>query len=162
MKISAQEEYELRCLLQLARQPVGASLSLRQIAESEGISVAHAGKLMWILNRAGLVKSTRGSKGGYTLARPASEIRLSEIIKILDEDAVKSHCQHYPGERDVCIHSGDCTITPVVEALNQLVHNVLSRISLAQVMDGEMAALTRLMQIGHAKHGNPQPEVGLG
>jgi Rrf2 family iron-sulfur cluster assembly transcriptional regulator len=161
MKISAQEEFGLRCLLQLARRPE-TCLSLRQIAESEGISVAYAGKLLWILNRAGLVRSTRGAKGGYALARPAREIMVSEIIKILDEDEVESHCQHYAGERDVCIHNGDCSITPLVEGLNLLVQNALSQISLAQIMGGEVAALTRLTRIGHAKPTVPQTEARIG
>src|SRR4051812_41789661 len=106
MKISAQEEYGLRCLVLLARQADGASLSLRQIAKGEGISTAYAGKLLWVLNHAGLVKATRGSKGGYTLARPATEINLSEVIRVLDQDSVDTHCQHYPGELSECIHTG--------------------------------------------------------
>src|SRR5438105_384610 len=154
MKISAQEEYGLRCLLQLARQPEGGYLSLRQIAELEGISAAYAGKLLWIMNHAGLVKSVRGSKGGYALSRPAPEIALSEIIKILDEDQVGNHCQHFSGELDACIHTTGCTIMPVVEGLNELVHEVLSKISLAQLMGGQVGALTRLTQIGSARSSN--------
>ena len=77
MKISAQEEYGLRCLLQLANLPAGESLTLPQIAELEGISTANAGKLMWLLNKAGFVQSTRGTKGGYFLARPAADIFVS-------------------------------------------------------------------------------------
>jgi Rrf2 family protein len=65
MKISAQEEYGLRCLVQLAGLKEGESLTLPQIAELEGISSANAGKLMWLLNKAGFVNSTRGTKGGY-------------------------------------------------------------------------------------------------
>src|SRR5687768_12380922 len=98
MKISAQEEYGLRCLLQLARQPDEGYLTLRQIAESEGISVAYAGKLLWLLNHAGLVKSVRGAKGGYALARPATEIMLSEVIHVFDEQQMESHCQQYAGD----------------------------------------------------------------
>ena len=66
MKISAQEEYGLRCLVQLATLHDDESLTLNQIAEREGISVANAGKLMWLLNKAGFVQATRGTKGGYT------------------------------------------------------------------------------------------------
>ncbi len=66
MKISAHEEYGLRCLVQLARAEVdGESLTLNQIADREGLSVANAGKLMWILVKAGLVQSQRGANGGY-------------------------------------------------------------------------------------------------
>ncbi len=76
MKISAQEEYGLRCLLQLATLGVEESLTLNQIAEREGISPANAGKLMWLLNKAGFVQAIRGIKGGYSLARAASEIKM--------------------------------------------------------------------------------------
>jgi Rrf2 family transcriptional regulator, iron-sulfur cluster assembly transcription factor len=151
MKISAQEEYGLRCLVQVARQPGGASLSLRQIAEAEGISHAYAGKLLWILSHAGLVKATRGAKGGYTLARPSTEITLSEVIKVLDQDDIDAHCSHYPGDLAACIHTGDCTIKPVVEGLNNLVHTVLSNITLAQLMGGQTSGLERLTQISPAR-----------
>ena len=100
MKISAQEEYGLRCLVQLATLKDGESLTLPQIAEREGISSANAGKLMWLLNKAGFVHSTRGTKGGYQLARPSSDIHLSEIIKVLDEEAVSKHCDSYTGVLD--------------------------------------------------------------
>ena len=95
MKISAHEEYGLRCLVQLARaEGEGESLTLHQIAEREGLSVANAGKLMWILMKAGLVSAQRGTNGGYSLARPAAEIRLNEVIRILDEDTVDRFARH--------------------------------------------------------------------
>ena len=98
MKISAQEEYGLRCLLQLARAEAdGESLTIGQIAGLEGISVANAGKLMWILNKAGLVQSQRGTKGGYRLSRPAANIRLNEVISVLDNEQVETHCKSYAG-----------------------------------------------------------------
>ena len=138
MKISAQEEYGLRCLLQLAHAAKrGESLTLAQIAEREGISVANAGKLLWILNKAGLVQSLRGTKGGYHLARPASDIRLSDVIKVLDDDVVASHCKSHAGVLDVCIHTGDCGIRPVIVGLHEIVQKALSEITLAQLIGTE-------------------------
>ena len=121
MKVSAQEEYGLRCLVQLAHLRGGESLTLSQIAKGEGISVANAGKLLWILSKAGLVQSTRGTKGGYQLARPAHEIRLSEVIKVLDADEVAGHCKSYTGVLDVCVHTSDCGIRPVILGLHEIV-----------------------------------------
>src|SRR3954453_20412206 len=100
MKISAQEEYGLRCLVQLANLKDGESLTLPQIARREGISSANAGKLMWLLNKAGFVQSTRGTKGGSLLARPAGDIRLSQIIRVLAHDVVNKHCDSYTGVLD--------------------------------------------------------------
>ncbi len=137
MKISAQEEYGLRCLVQLAALPAGETLTLPQIAELEGISTANAGKLMWLLNKADFVQSTRGTKGGYSLARPANEIHLSEIIKVLDADVLDKHCESYTGVLDSCVHKGDCGIRPVIVGLHEIVENALSRITLSQLVGSE-------------------------
>jgi Rrf2 family protein len=137
MKISAQEEYGLRCLVQLANLKSGESLTLPQMAELEGISTANAGKLMWLLNKANFVSSTRGTKGGYTLARPASEIRLSEIIRVLDADVLDKHCESYTGVLDSCVHKGDCGIRPVIVGLHAIVENALSRITLEHLVGNE-------------------------
>lgn len=147
MKISAQEEYGLRCLVQLANLQGGESLTLPQIAEREGISTANAGKLMWLLNKAGFVQSTRGTKGGYFLSRPAADIRLSEIIKVLDEDVLDKHCGSYTGVMDECVHNVDCGIRPVIVGLHEIVENALSQITLAQLVGNERAVDRMFHQI---------------
>ena len=147
MKISAQEEYGLRCLLQLATLAESESLTLPQIAEREGISVANAGKLMWLLNKANFVKSTRGTKGGYALARPAEEIRLSEVIKVLDKDVLSKHCDSYTGVLDSCVHKGDCGIRPVIVGLHEIVQEALSKITLAQLVGDEETVDRKFHQI---------------
>ena len=138
MKISAQEEYGLRCLLQLAKADgEGESLTLSQIARLEGISVANAGKLLWLLSKAGLVQSHRGTRGGYHLARPASEIRLNQVISVLDGKPSDSHCKSYAGVMDSCVHTGDCGIRPVIVELHQIVDKALSEITLSQLLGTE-------------------------
>ena len=147
MKISAQEEYGLRCLVQLAALKNEESLTLPQIAEREGISAANAGKLMWLLNKAGFVSAIRGTKGGYTLARPANEIRLSEVIKILDADEINTHCEGYKGILEVCIHKGDCGIRPLIVGLHQIVNQALANITLAQLVGEERKVTETFQQI---------------
>jgi len=148
MKISAHEEYGLRCLVQLARaETVGESLTLNQIADREGLSVANAGKLMWILVKAGLVQSQRGANGGYTLARPASDIHLNEVIRILDEDTVDRFCKTHTGVLDTCVHTSDCGIRPVIVGLHEIVQTALSEITLAELIGSEEKVDARLHQI---------------
>lgn len=148
VKISAQEEYGLRCLVQLARaEGDGESLTLAQIAEREGLSVANAGKLMWILSKAGLVSAQRGTKGGYSLARPASDIRLNEVIRILDEDTVDGFCKTHAGVLDACIHTSDCGVRAVIVGLHEVVQNALSEITLFQLVGTEEKVDARLHQI---------------
>lgn len=155
MKISAQEEYGLRCLVQLANLPAGESLTLPQISTREGISVANAGKLMWLLNKASFVSATRGTKGGYSLSRPASEIRLSEVIKVLDDDEISAHCDGYKGILTTCVHTGDCGIRPVIVGLHEIVQNALSQITLAQLVGNE----ARVNEMLHQIQGLKQPTV---
>src|SRR5213079_3705627 len=148
MKISAHEEYGLRCLVQLARAEADDELlTLNQIADREGLSVANAGKLMWIMNKAGLVQSQRGASGGYTLARPAAEIRLNEVIRILDEDTVDQFCKTHTGVLDACIHTSDCGIRPVIVGLHEVVQNALSEITLAELIGSEEKVDARIHQI---------------
>ena len=74
MKITSQEEYGLRCLLQLARTPQGQIVSVKEIGIKEGLSSAYVEKLLRILSKTGLVHSVRGLKGGYVLNRPPSAV----------------------------------------------------------------------------------------
>ena len=153
MKISAQEEYGLRCLLQLARaESVGESLTLSQIARREGISEANAGKLMWIMSKAGLVQSQRGTKGGYSLSRPASEIRLNQVIRVMEGEPADSHCKSYSGVLDSCVHTGDCGIRPVIVELHQIVDNALADITLSQLLGTEKNVDAALHQIHGVRH----------
>lgn len=147
MKVSAREEYGLRCLLQLANLGGGEFLTLAQIADREGISQANAGKVMWLLSKAGLVNSIRGTKGGYTLARPSTEIRLSEVIKVLDEDTVAGHCKSYAGVLDACVHTSDCGIRSVIVNVHEVVERALSSITLAQLVGPEQTVDTTIHQI---------------
>jgi Rrf2 family protein len=148
MKISAQEEYGLRCLLQLARgETLGDSLTLSQLARLEGISTANAGTLMWILSKDGLVQSTRGTKGGYALARAASEIHLNQVIRVLEGEPAESHCKSYAGVLDACVHTGDCGIRPVIVELHQIVDNALAEITLSQLLGTEANVDAALHQI---------------
>jgi Rrf2 family protein len=147
MKISAQEEYGLRCLVQLATLEKDQSLTLPQIAKREGVSVANAGKLMWLLNKAGFVQATRGTKGGYSLARPADEICLSEVIKVLDNDEIAGHCESYTGVLESCVHNGDCGIRSVIVGLHEVVQQALSQITLAQLVGTEKKVDERFHRI---------------
>jgi len=158
MKISAQEEYGLRCLVQLATLGAGESLTLNQIAEREGISVANAGKLMWLLNKAGFVSAIRGTKGGYNLSREASNIYLSEIIKVLDEDVLSKHCESYTGILQTCVHKGDCGIRPVIVGLHEIVENALSQITLAQLV-GEESKVNEMFHQIQGIHRTIEPHI---
>ena len=112
---------------------------------------------MWIFNKAGLVQSQRGTKGGYRLARPASVIHLNEVISVLDDESVETHCKSYAGVLDACVHTGDCGIRPVIVELHQIVDNALSEITLSQLLGTEATVDAVLHKIQGVKRMEQSP-----
>src|SRR5579864_6181170 len=108
MKITAQEEFGLRCLLRLAGGGVGASLSIHEIAAAEGLSVPYVAKLLAVLRQGGLIESERGRAGGYRLKVPASEIGLGSVLLVLGEPLFDeaSYCDSHAGTHSDghCVH----------------------------------------------------------
>ena len=83
MQLLAQEEYGLRCLLQVVAHGGSRPLTIPEIAEAEGLSTEYTGKLMRALRQGELVQSTRGPGGGYRLVRPATETTPWDAIQAL-------------------------------------------------------------------------------
>ena len=103
MKISSQEEYGLRCLMQVARHSTENPVPISEIAMQEGLSVEYVGKLLMKLRKGELVSSVRGKAGGYVLARPAEEISLRLVLEVLSEPIyAPDYCERFAGtERTV-------------------------------------------------------------
>ena len=146
MRISALEEYGLRCLLALAQVGPKGQLSISEIAEKEGISVPYASKLLSALRKTGLVKALRGRGGGFCIARPAEEINLLEVLTALGGPLIDpNHCRKYSGKLDKCIHTDDCTVHYTLNGLARLVGEFLSGTTLADINRGtNMDALTQI------------------
>ena len=84
MKLTTRSEYALLALIHLARARGPAYVSAVSIAEAQGLPPKFLEQLLLVLKRGGLVKSQKGQRGGYKLARPAEKISLAEIIRLLD------------------------------------------------------------------------------
>jgi Rrf2 family protein len=137
VKLSFQEEYGLRCLLQVARRDQGESLTIPQLARLEGISAPNVAKFMRILRQGGLVKSTRGQAGGYALARPAEAISVKEALEALGGRLFDSNfCDRHSGVVSICTHLDNCSILPVLRTLQGVVDEVLGTMSLGQLLEG--------------------------
>jgi Rrf2 family protein len=138
MKLSSQEEYGLRCLVQLARKGPGASLTIAEMSQAEGISAPNVAKIMRVLRKSGLVKSTRGQAGGYALARPAAEIPVSEILGALGGRLFdQTFCERHAGLARLCYNLGDCSIRPVLREIQSAVDQVLSALTLKSLLMSE-------------------------
>ena len=110
MKLSTQEEYGLRCLLQIGRHRslAGENLTIAEISQAEGLSVAYVGKLLRLLRLGEFVESVRGQSGGYRLSRPADQIAISEVLAFLGGRFFSdAFCAEHAGIKKLCTHSAD-------------------------------------------------------
>ena len=141
MKVSAQEEYGLRCMLQLARhqrESIETPMTLGELARHEGLTIAYVAKMIRGLRRAGLLRSVLGRTGGYTLSRSAAEISVAEILgalggKLYDTD----YCNRYSGDQATCAHMGDCSIRSLWGVIETLLDRVLGDTMLADLIGNE-------------------------
>jgi Rrf2 family iron-sulfur cluster assembly transcriptional regulator len=141
MRLSAPEEYGIRCLIRVARHRGDDPLPLATIAESEGLSPENAAKILGLLRKGGLVESVRGAHGGYRLARPASEIPVWEVLTQLDGPLYSSEwCRTHAGQLPDCVHSTDCSVRALLMWMDGALRSVLTEVTLAQLTGGETRA----------------------
>lgn len=156
MKLTAQEEYGLRCMLQVARKQHGGPVAISAVAESEGISVEYAAKLMRILRQEGLVSAKRGAHGGYSLVRPATEITVLDVLSALDKPLyTDAFCTGHSGQQDSCVHSETgCSIRVLWQWIGASLQRTLKRVTLADLLGGPMPVHQSLVQ-------EPTPQTGV-
>ena len=92
MIFTTKAEYGVRLLVELGRHEEGSPLSLKAIADAEGLPLAYLERIVALLKKAGLVESRRGAHGGYTLARPAADITMAEVVAALEGDIAPIEC----------------------------------------------------------------------
>ena len=145
MKFSAQEEYGLRCLLQIARKGEGASVTILEISKLEGLTQPHVAKLMMILRKEGFITSTRGQTGGYTLARPTSEIVLGDVLTALGGKLYDAEfCTKHSGYNTICTHDIDCSVRSLWQVVQTAVDDVVTKITLADMLQQKIGTNVQL------------------
>jgi len=136
MKLTSQEEYGLRCLLQIGRKAALGGTTIADISREEGLTSSNTAKLLRILRMNGFITSIRGNKGGYTLARPASEIVIGDVLNVLGGKLFEgSFCSHFTGTNGTCVHIEHCTVRSFWCAIQSVLDHVLDRTSLADLLD---------------------------
>ncbi len=135
MKFSAQEEYGLRCLLQIGRLELAESMTIPEISRLEGLTSTHVAKLLMILRKEGFITSTRGQAGGYTLARPASQIAVGDVLGALGGRLYDDEfCGRHSGHQAICTHAVDCSVRSLWQVLQGAVDNALSGFTLEELL----------------------------
>ena len=132
MKLSTRTRYGMRAILELARNNGDRPLQVRTIAQRQDISVKYLEQLMTILKSAGFVRSIRGSKGGYILARSPDEIKLNEVFNCLEGFVATVDCV---SNSNLCKRTDDCVTRQVWAQVQNAIQNVLKSITLQDLVD---------------------------
>ena len=130
MRLTAFTDYGLRMLMRMASAPERA-FSTADFAEEFGLSRHHLAKIVQRLARAGLIETRRGSGGGASLARPAAEIRLGDLVRVLEEGQPLVECLGADGSW--CILDGRCRLKGRLRAAEAAFLAELDRTTLADI-----------------------------
>lgn len=129
MKLSTRGEYGVRAMYDLAMHYSQGPVSLKAVAERQGISEHYLEQLMGTLRKAGLVQSVRGALGGYELGRPPSEISVGDVIRVLEGPIAPVECVE-EGSSGLCRHNERCAAQRVWRRLTDSMTAVLDSFTL--------------------------------
>jgi Rrf2 family protein len=121
----------MRAIIELAQYEGTRPLRLKTIAERQDISIKYLEQLMGMLRSAGLVRSVRGSKGGYALGRLQDQIKVSEVFRCLEGSVTTTECVQ---DEDACKHSADCVARELWMEVEAAINQVLDSITLADMV----------------------------
>ncbi|TMD95338.1 MAG: Rrf2 family transcriptional regulator [Chloroflexi bacterium] len=131
MKISMKADYGIRALLDLAERFGDAPVPSHDIAARQHVPGPFLDQLLMTLRRAGLVRSTRGPRGGHTLSHPPEEVTLGQAIDILEGQAAQMECFSAP---ETCEHSFGCPIRSALLRAEDAMREVLDGTTLADMV----------------------------
>jgi len=127
-------------MLHVARSGTEGSVTIPEIGRAEGITPAYVAKLLRILRRSGFIASVRGKSGGYSLARPASDIVVGEVLAALGGRLYEADfCEKHSGAEKICTHTVDCSVRSLWQTVQNAVDQVLSKMTLGELLDSSPA-----------------------
>ncbi len=144
MRITTWAEYGLICALHLARRADEGPVTGRDVAASERLSGDYVEQILLRLRRAQIVRSTRGARGGYQLARPAEEITVRDVIQASELATFDLHCVSHPVDSERCSDASECSIRPVWLLLQQRIDEVLASVRLSDLVHEESVVRERV------------------
>ena len=132
MKLSTKGRYATRAMLDLAINQGEGPVLLKDIAQRQQISLSYLEHLVTPLITAGLIRSTRGAKGGVSLAKSPQEIKLSEIIQLLEGSLAPVECVNNP---KLCPRSELCVARDVWSELKEAMNGILEVTTLQDLVE---------------------------
>jgi len=134
MLITQKCRYGLRAVLELAKRDGQGLVKTADIAKAQAIPPRFLEVILGQLKQGGFVKSRRGASGGYTLARPASDLTLGEAISFLQGNVALLHCVGAQGRSD-CPLVGGCAFEQLWEETGQAISSVFGRTTFADLVE---------------------------
>ncbi len=132
MQLSTKSRYAARALVELALEYGQKPVKLKDVAARQEISLKYLEQVMFPLRISGYVKTHKGSKGGYVLAKPPQEINMYDIVKTVEGSLSPVDCVDNP---DTCQRIDNCVTRKVWVGLKEAIYNELSKISLAELAE---------------------------
>jgi FeS assembly SUF system regulator len=149
LRISKMTDYATVILAQLAGDEAARRTAV-ELAEATGIGVPTTSKVLKELQRAGLVASTRGARGGYALARPAAAISAADIIDAVEGPVGLTECASHPGQCDL---EASCRVGRSWQRVNVAIRRALGDVKLTQLTGHDGAAAPELTIVLGARPG---------
>ena len=132
MKLSTRSRYGVKIMVDLAERYDEGPIRVRDIAKRQNISVKYLEQLMAILKSAGFVRSIRGSKGGYLLAKQPNQVKLDEVFNVLEGHVATVECVE---DESYCTRVSDCIARQIWVEVQEAIMSVLQSITLQDLID---------------------------
>ena len=132
MKLSTKGRYATRALLDLAIHQGEAPIPLKDIAQRQQISIQYLEHLITPLIAGGIIRSTRGARGGVWLTKAPEEVRLNEVIRLVEGSLAPVECVNNP---DICDRSAYCVTRDVWDEMKRAMNRVVESITLQDLVE---------------------------
>jgi Rrf2 family transcriptional regulator, cysteine metabolism repressor len=137
LRVSTKGDYGVRALIELAHHFGQGPLQSAEIAARQSIPEPYLDQLLTTLRRAGFIRSVRGPQGGHALIREPQNLKLSEVIAVLEGSLSPIACVDEP---DGCSKRGFCPQREVWEAVRDATRKILDDVSIGDLADRERQA----------------------
>ena len=135
LKLTTKGRYGLRAVIDLAKYAINEPVSLSDVAERQSISISYLEQLIAKLKKAGIVQSTRGAQGGYSLAKNPADISVGEILRALEGSLSPVDCSAVDGEGETeCSASNFCVTKYVWKRINDSINDTVNNMFLSELL----------------------------
>ena len=131
MELTRKGEYAIRGIIYLASRPSDQVCLLSEIASAVDVPQTFLAKIFQQFSKIGLVRSFRGTGGGFTLGRPADKITLLEVVEAVEGPIIPNRCVTGEGE---CSRVTTCKVHPVWVNVQSQIHGILANITLEELV----------------------------